>query len=227
MKNVKTKILSLLLVIVCTLSILSLSSCNKKYDEEEVLTAAKTLLKEAELLNVIYYGSGVQYYENDRANGNYREANSEHLRELGFSTVDELMILTEKTFSDNYSDLLYSTIIYGLKDDTSVITAARYYQAYDEETNDSYMMVNSKFTVMFKDSIEYDYNSLKVEKSSKEKVYVSVEATVTNSEGASQKTTVTITLVEEDDGWKIDNPTYANYNSLKDRYDELKDQKIK
>ena len=227
MKNVKTKILSLLLVIVCTLSILSLSSCNKKYDEEEVLAAAKTLLKEAELLNVIYYGSGVQYYENDRANGNYREANSEHLKELGFSTVDELMILTEKTFSDNYSDLLYSTIIYGLKDDTSVITAARYYQAYDEEANESYMMVNSKFTVMFKDSIEYDYDSMKVEKSSKEKVYVSVEATVTNSEGASQKTTVTITLVEEDDGWKIDNPTYANYNSLKDRYDELKDQKIK
>ena len=227
MKNVKIKILSLLLVIVCTLSILSLSSCNKKYDEEEVLAAAKTLLKEAELLNVIYYGSGVQYYENDRANGNYREANSEHLKELGFSTVDELMILTEKTFSDNYSDLLYSTIIYGLKDDTSVITAARYYQAYDEEANESYMMVNSKFTVMFKDSIEYDYDSMKVEKSSKEKVYVSVEATVTNSEGASQKTTVTITLVEEDDGWKIDNPTYANYNSLKDRYDELKDQKIK
>ena len=100
MKNVKTKILSLLLVIVCTLSILSLSSCNKKYDEEEVLTAAKTLLKEAELLNVIYYGSGVQYYENDRANGNYREANSEHLRELGFSSVDELQCMKVKSESE-------------------------------------------------------------------------------------------------------------------------------
>lgn len=227
MKNATVKILSVILFITCVLSIFSLSSCKVKYDEEEVLAAAKALLKEAEILNEVYYGDGVKYHESDRANGIYREANNEHLKELGFSTVEELMILTEKTFSDSYSKLLYSTIIYGLMDDTSVITAARYYQEYDEETKESYMMVNSKFTVMFKDSIVYDYDSLRVDEANKEKVYVTVNATVTNSDGESQNTTITITLVEEDDGWKIDNPTYANYNPLKDRYDELKDQDIK
>ena len=56
---------------------------------------------------------------------------------------------------------------------------------------------------------------------------MTVEATVTREDGKSQKTTVTITLVEEDEGWRIDNPTYANYNEAKDRYDELKDKDIK
>ena len=74
---------------------------------------------------------------------------------------------------------------------------------------------------------EYDYSSLRVEKSKKERVYVKVDATVTNSEGKSQQVTLTVILVEEADGWKIDNPTYANYNEAKDRYDELKNQDIK
>ena len=80
---------------------------------------------------------------------------------------------------------------------------------------------------MMKDEIVYDYDSLKAVRSKKDKVYVTVEATVTKSDGRSQKTTVTITLVEEGDGWKIDNPTYANYNELKDRYDELNDKDLK
>ena len=46
----------------------------------------------------------------------------------------------------------------------------------------------------------------------KEKVFVTVDATVTGSGGESQHTEIIITLIEEDNGWRIDNPTYANYN---------------
>ena len=228
MRNDGRKVLALFLIVVMIISIFSLSSCNRKYDEAEVVAAAKMLLKETEMLNFVYYGNGIEYYDNNEEKGYYRKANDKHLETLGFSTIEELKALTEKTFSKEYSSLLYTTILSPMSDDTSLVSAARYYQVYDEETGEpSHIMVYSKFNLMLKDSVEYDYSSLTATGSKKEKVYVTVEATVTREDGKSQKTTITITLIEEEDGWKIDNPTYANYNELKDRYDELNNKDFK
>ena len=210
------------------LSLLTLSSCKKKYDEDEVISAAKTLLKEAEFLNFIYYGSGIKYYDSETDLGYYRKADYDHLAELGFSTIDELKVLTEKTYSEDYANLLYSTMLSSLKDEMTIVSPARYYQSYNEETGaPEHIMVYSRFEPMFKDTVVYDYDSMRVDGSKKEKVYVKVDATVTNAEGRSQTTTVTITLVEEDDGWQIDNPTYVNYNDMKNQYDDLKGNSIK
>ena len=228
MRNVKEKAVSLILVIIILTSLFSLSSCNRRYDEEEVVAAAKTLLKDAEVLNEIYYGKGIRYYDTEIQNtGYYRRADASHLSELGFSTIDELKAMTEKTFSYEYSQNLYTTLLYGFKEEGKIVTAARYYQYNDEENNESYIMVYTRFDVMFKDTIVYDYDSIKVEKSKKDNVYLSVKATVTNANGQSQEVTLSITLIEEVGGWKICNPTYANYNALNDRYNELENQKIK
>ena len=228
MRNVKNKIVSLLLVIVAFASLLSFTSCNRKYDKEEVIAAAKALLKDAELLNEVYYGSGIRYYDIEIENaGYYKRADDEHLKELGFSTVNELKALTEKTFSYSYSQNVFSTILIGLKEDGKVVSAARYYQYTNEETEESYIMVYTKHEAILKDKISYDYDSVRVERSKKENVYVKVDATVTNSQGDSQKVTITVVLIEEANGWRICNPTYANYNALNDRYNELENQKIK
>ena len=228
MRNVKNKIVSLLLVIVAFASLLSFTSCNRKYDKEEVIAAAKTLLKDAEILNEIYYGSGIRYYDVEIENaGYYKRADDEHLKELGFETINELKALTEKTFSYSYSQNVFSTILVGLKEDGKVVSAARYYQYTNEETEESYIMVYTKHEAILKDKISYDYDSVRVERSKKENVYVKVDATVTNSQGDSQKVTITVVLIEEANGWRICNPTYANYNALNDRYNELENQKIK
>lgn len=228
MKNVKDRIISLLLITVTIVSLFTLSSCNRKYDEEEIIEVSKILLKDAEMLNIVYYGSGIEYFDDEDEKGYYRKANVNHLEELGFSTIDELKKLTDKTFSVGYSSELYSTILSSLATDISIVSPARYYQAYDEETGaPTHIMVYSNFTPMLKDSIVYDYDSLRVEGSKKEKVYVKIDATVTKADGKSQSTTVTVALVEEDDGWRIDNPTYANYNEYKDRYDELNNKDLK
>ena len=228
MKNVKDRIISLLLITVTIVSLFTLSSCNRKYDEEEIIEVSKILLKDAEMLNIVYYGNGIEYFDDEDEKGYYRKANVNHLEELGFSTIDELKKLTDKTFSVGYSSELYSTILSSLATDISIVSPARYYQAYDEETGaPTHIMVYSNFTPMLKDSIVYDYDSLRVEGSKKEKVYVKIDATVTKADGKSQSTTVTVALVEEDDGWRIDNPTYANYNEYKDRYDELNNKDLK
>lgn len=207
------KILSLVLFAVILLSSVFYTSCNRSYDEEEVIAAAKNLLKKAEKLNYIYYGDGIQYYDYEGENGHYRKANTAHLEELGFSTIDELKVITEETFSQEYSTLLYSTILSAVRDDVTVVSMARYYQVYDEKTNlPTHIMVNSAFSPLMRDRVEYDYDSMRVSDVKKEKVFVTVDATVTGSGGESQHTEIIITLIEEDNGWRIDNPTYANYN---------------
>ena len=227
--RIKTnRIVALALAVLMLFSLLTLTSCNRSFDEEEVLTAAKELLKTAEMLNIVYYGSGIQYFDDDKEIGYYRKADTTHLERLGFDTIAELKEITEKTFSKAYSNTIYSTILSSLTDETSVITLARYYQAYDEKTGEpTHIMVHSKFSPILKGSIEYDYDSLRVDGSKKDKVNLLIDATVKNNEGASQITTITVTLVEEEGGWRIDAPAYANYNAMQDKYDELKNQDFK
>ena len=124
MKNAKDKIVSLLLIIVTIVSLFTLSSCNRKYDEEEIIEVSKILLKDAEMLNIVYYGSGIEYFDDEDEKGYYRKADVNHLEELGFTTIDELRKITEKTFSVGYSAELYSTILSSLATDISIISPA-------------------------------------------------------------------------------------------------------
>ena len=87
MKGVYNRIVSLALAVLMLFSLLYLTSCNRKYDEEEVVSAAKELLKTAEMLNIVYYGSGIEYFDSDEEIGYYRKANPQHLEALGFKTV--------------------------------------------------------------------------------------------------------------------------------------------
>ena len=66
-RNVYRKITGIFLIFVLIISALTLSSCNRSYDEDEVKEATKALLKDAEVLNMIYYGSGIKYYEERKA----------------------------------------------------------------------------------------------------------------------------------------------------------------
>lgn len=228
MKGACNKLISLLLATLILFSLFALTSCNRRYDEEEVVAKAKELLKTSEMLNIVYYGSGIEYFDNDEEIGYYRKANPQHLEALGFSTIEELKKITEETFSQKLSETVYSTILSSLTTDTALISPARYHQAYNEETGEpTHIMVYTKFTPLFKGTITYDYDSVRAEGSKKDNVYVSVDATVTNADGVSQATTVTFTMVEEESGWRLNSTTYANYNALKDKYDELKDQEIK
>ena len=207
------RIVSLLLTVLMLLSTVMLPSCNRRYDESEVLDAAKKLLKTAEMLNFVYHGDGIEYFESEGEIGYYRKANPAHLEKLGFKTIDELKTITEQTFSKRFTSSLYSTILSPLSDGTAIVSPARYYQAYDEDTNEpTYIMVYSKFEPILKSTIEYDYSTLRVDGSKKEKVLLYIDVTVTDADSQSKKTTVPVTLVEEDDGWRIDNPAYANYN---------------
>ena len=208
-KNFIKRILSITVILALLLT--SLASCNRAFDEEEVISAAKELLKSAEKLNYIYYGDGIKYFdESEAAISIYREAQKSHLDELGFHTVEELKAMTEETFTAGYSQIMYSSVLDTLRVDDTIVGYKRY---YDQENEDGTitLMVNMQYESLLKSTIVYDYDSITVKKSVKEKVYLSVNAVVINTEGDSRSVEITINLVEEEDGWRIDNPVWANY----------------
>lgn len=229
MRGVARKsLISSLLVIFILVTLIFTTSCNRKYNEDEVVEVTENLLKQAEMLNFVYYGAGISFIDGDDTTGYYKKASYNHLTELGFYTIDELKVRTDAVFSSEYASLIYSTLLSTVYEDTGPISAARYYQAYDEQSGEpTHIMVYSVYEPLMRDSVVYNYDSISVIGAKKEIVKVSVEATVTTSDGKTQTATVVINLVEEEDGWRIDNPTYVNYNDSLDRYNELQDQEIK
>lgn len=203
------KSILLFTLILCTMaSVLSFASCDRDYDEDEVLGAAEELLKKAEVLNDVYWGGGIDYMSGGFSDGIYKQASDIHLASLGFSTIAELKALTEATYSDSYVNTIYTT-----KLDEAPVGFVLYIQKWDDEvekTTPACIMVNTEM-VRVGDDLAYDYSTLRIEGVEDEIVTVLVDATVTNPDGESQVRTLRIQLIEEDDGWRINSPTFAKY----------------
>lgn len=211
----KSKVLFTLFLCVLLCLSFALTSCDRKYDEAEVKAAAESLMKNAEKLNTVYYGRGIAYIMGGSHNGAYYEADPMHLRSLGFTNIKGLIELTEKTFTKSYSAKLIRDRLQEMRVDGVMIEPARYYQSYDDElmTEEVCIMVYSGITPIFDDRMTVDYSSMTVKGSKRDKVFVSVSVTVSNIDGDTQEKTLDITLIEEDDGWRIDNPVFKNYTS--------------
>lgn len=226
--SVKRAVCLFLTVLTVISSLLTFTSCNRSYDEDEVVSAAEELLRKAEILNNVYYGRGIGYVSGGYENGYYKEADLIHLSRLGFETIDDLKNLTRGTFTSSYSEQIFSTKLESIADDDGIREMARYYQHYDIDTvTPICIMVYTAAKVSFTDELSYDYSTLRVTGVKRQTVFVTVTATVTNSDGESQTVDIELDLIEEDYGWRIDNPCYANYNPSLDRYEELEKEDIK
>ncbi len=186
---------------------------NREYDKAEVEAAAQVLIEDSKLLNYIYWGEGIPYVDDKNlSSGNYYPANEDYLASIGVKTIDDLKKKTEKTYSDAVCKWIYSTVLSSVYSDTAVAGLARYEQVYSGKNNDvpEFIRVYIEADYWLIDTVEY-YPSVEALRSEGEVVYVLVLATVTNPEGKVMNVNLEIGLVEEDDGWRLNTPTYARY----------------
>lgn len=186
---------------------------NREYDKAEVEAAASILLEESKLLNYIYWGEGIPYVDDKNlSSGSYYPADDAYLDSIGIKTIDELKTLTEKTYSDSMCKWIYSTVLSSVYSDSSVAGLARYEQVWGGKNNDEpeYIRVYSEANYWLVDEVEY-HTSVEALRSEGEIVYVMVLAKVTNPEGKVMNVNLEIGLVEEEDGWRLNTPTYAKY----------------
>lgn len=208
------KIISIALALIC---ILTLISCgDREYDENEVKAAAADLIAASAVLNEIYWGDGLPYSEDkSTSDGVYYEALYYYHHNLGFDNIDELKAETARVFSNGYCANIYSTLLNGIQDGDKAIILSRYYQRYsaaDGKTPEA-IMVNSSWEKLLVGEVEYDLESIKVIGSEEETVYVTLNATAKLKDYEPQTREIRISLIEEEDGWRLDSPTYLNYDT--------------
>ncbi len=206
-------------------SLLSLASCNRRYNEDEVVEAAEELLEGAKMLNSVWYGNGIAHIDDSYRNGNYYSADPLHLDKLGFTSIPELKEKTLEVFSIRYSEEIFENKLSAIQDDDVVKFTAKYYQVYEDlqETVPLRIMVYYYISMRPEDQqlyddrlIDYDYSTLKVTGVKKEIVFVSVDARVANADGEQMTVSVKFNMYEEEYGWRIDSPCFANYNEYLD-----------
>jgi hypothetical protein len=188
-----------------------LTSCDRKYDEGDVMAAASTLIKSSEKLNKLFWGEGLEYTDDlNYADGAYRKATFASLDEFGIKTVEDIKNLARGTFSTSYCETIFSTLLSSVSDSDGIQLLARYSKRGegDEET----VYVYTEWEPFLTSEVIYLYDTLKVDGSEEETVYVSIDCIVKNSEGKEQRKTLRIGLLEEPTGWRLDSPTYATYN---------------
>ena len=199
------RIISLVLLTVLLLLFVSCGEKNRSYDESEVKAAAENLILKSKQLNDIFWGAGIPYYEDDNyANGQYYPADPVYLNKLGVSTVDDILELTVEVFSKGYSVSIYGSIFSSMTGENGMVGYTRYYQGTE------CIMVYTKYKPLLCDDVEYITSDITVIGSKGETVIVRVPVKVTR-DGIAQDNTIEVSLVEEEDGWRIDSPTYVAF----------------
>lgn len=208
----------ILLTLVVIIALFSVNGCgktkNREYNEAEVIAAAKLLIEKSATVNELFYGDGLAIIDDKNyANGNYYMADPISVESYGIETVDDMKKMVRECFTTDYSNLLISTVLSSVSDDSGIQGLARYYQKTSalDDTPECIMVLNDLEKVLLKDNVTYDYMTLKVVGSEGEYVKVSITVTVENSDKKVQTKDIEIKLLEENGKWKIDSPTYARY----------------
>lgn len=204
----RSALTALILILALLVSMLSMTSCDRSYDKDEVIRAAEELLPTARMLYSVYYGNGIGYISSGYSDGDYREADFMHLNTLGFTSIYELKDISYATFSEKYCQNIFSNYLESYEADNTVYNYARYVQV---DGVDSYILVYKDHTPVFEDRMTYHLETISDLGAKGDFVRMSVEVTVDDGEGNSRRTTLTFTLYEEKSGWRIASPCFANY----------------
>ena len=202
-------ILSLSILVSCGEEEESNTVTDRTYDEGEVVAAAKTLIQKTEDLNEILWGSGIRYTLDEAPNGYYYRADGFFLIENEIRDYDHLKELTRDAFTDSYATQIFNSSVFSEAKDIygNIAHLARYGRGDEGE-----ILVYSKWEPFNIDIPEYKYDTLKCVSVKGDEVFVSIECSVIDEQtGDEISETLTVGLIEEADGWRINTPTYFTY----------------
>ena len=198
---------------------LALLACGEPEDEV-LLTRVRELLPEAVKMDALLYIDGVPTVGEASEYG-YLQADAEALATLGFSSVADIKAKLREIWTENYCVRQETSALF------SAVSGATSTQSYayliDETTKDGAFVgvkVLAAGLPLPMDRVTYDMDSLTVTWKSRKSAKFSIAATVTNSDGASQTRTGSLTLSEDTDGvWRLDAGTtmrfrYDSYNKI-------------
>ena len=205
------RIIAALLLIITAVSTLSSCEKDREYDEAVVKREAEQLIKKSIPLNEIYYGKGFLY--TDEGEGNYKKIAEGEAERYGIESIDVLKEKTLQVFSKSWSETIFTTLLSG-QNDGEHRTYARYLQYSKGE--ESYIVVNIAHEYQMTNTIEYDFSGINVIGAKGEKVTISVPVTLTRTDGGVKSDEIRISMIEEENGWRLSGSSHAVYNEYSD-----------
>lgn len=191
-----TKRISVILLAV--LMIFSLVSCSA-HSDEEIIEAAKTLIEKSYIINEIYYGKGLPVTEDDSLGFASKYAIVD--TSCGFSTVEDIKKATAEVYASDYCEHLYVLAFEGIStEDRESVSYARFMDDY----TDKLTMLKEIRETGADLKRTYDFSTIIVEKCVRDVATIKVMSLVDGKEDKELK----ITLVYENEQWKLSTPTY-------------------
>ena len=188
-----------------------LVSCDRTYDEDEVKAAAQVLLENSKTVNEIFYGKGLGYdEESELTYGIYSPADEEHLAALGVSNTEGLKTLTKTVYTNELCEIIFSTKLSSVKDTDGEVKELRRY--YDGKFGDStVIMVYTEAFVNYDNDIDYLYETLTVMGADGEYINIEVDVLLTSIYGETRTVRAEFSLLEEENGFRLDTLSFVKY----------------
>lgn len=165
-----------------------------KLSKDEAKSTVNKLVDEAYVLNEIYFGKGLQYEETGNPNDLYLPV----LSIESYITKSALVEKTKEVYSETYAQSLIDMAFNGIASEVESNAVFARYMVHDD---DDLLYVRKDIEPISKNPIsEYDLSKTEITKISKR----FIEATIYSKDNRA----VEITLVRENDVFRLDTPTY-------------------
>lgn len=179
------------IILTATLAV-SMVGCGCGVEEAEAIILVKDLVSRSYELNVVYYGEGLEYEESGNPDQLYLRARTG--QELASKT--ELMKRTREVFSKNLAESMINTAFSGVSSDPSLGSVQ---SRYALQGDPDWIYVNKDYEPVVEKAAVYNYDTIVITKTSGS----FIEATIETVEGK----LVEVTLILEDDCWRLDSIT--------------------
>ncbi len=200
----------------------ALFSCEKKYEDGEIISAAKELIEKSEEINRIYFGDGIPLADGDDYAELYpwlapptpSEDGEEDLTyymvkpDCGYSSIDDVKEATLLVFTEEYSEILFSNAFSGVtvvvgegdQEEKQLVSLARYIDSEDGYLAERILSDDEKLPL----GRVYDLEKITVVSQHGTEAKIKVPSTSQNGEAEEIELTLKMTA----DGWRLDTPTY-------------------
>ncbi len=218
------KRVAVLALLWCT-ALLVLSSCtpknqNRTYDEQTVITETAELIQKSDLINRIFWGTGIPVSEAEDAlkKGKYTEADPVFLEQNGITSIEKLKEMTSLVYDSVFCKTIFETKLSAVSDEEiGVVSYVRYYQE-SEKVADALMsagpiMVHTESIVYFEKPVVYHTDTLTIKEVKGDIIYLTLDVTVLDDLDRPVIKQLTVAVIEESAGWRLINPTYDKYVS--------------
>ena len=209
MQKLSKKLLRLACIAFVCIITLGLTGCTKKLSEEEAKYQVATLVEASYELNEIVFGKGLEYIEIEE----FKNAKYALVKENDkYNSINDIRIAINKVFSEDYSFIMKTTAFVGQSGGVDLTSVPPKYIENDQ----GFLVLKNDIVLdgdinINGDKQEISYNGFKVNKYDTSTIEIKkisrrfIEAYITSVDG---EQTILVTLILEENGWRIDSPTY-------------------